>query len=45
MALVRLVLHRLSCTNETVPNALKHEFYVQSTGLGAFVAMYNEIVR
>jgi DNA-binding GntR family transcriptional regulator len=38
MALVRLVLHRLSCSNETVRNALKHEFWVQLSGSGAFVA-------
>jgi hypothetical protein len=38
MALVRLVLHRLSCSNETVQNATKHEFWVQWIGSGAFVA-------
>jgi hypothetical protein len=37
MALVRLVLYRLSCTNEMVQNILKHEFCVQRSGSGAFV--------
>jgi hypothetical protein len=31
------VLHRLSCSNETVRNAPKHEFWVQWSGAGAFV--------
>jgi hypothetical protein len=35
MALVRHVLNRLS---ETVENAPKHEFWVQWSELGAFVA-------
>jgi hypothetical protein len=38
MELVRLVLHRLSWSNETVQNAPKHEFWVQWSGSGAFVA-------
>jgi hypothetical protein len=38
MAPVRPVLHRLSCSNETVQNAPKHEFWVQWIGSGAFVA-------
>jgi hypothetical protein len=38
MALVRPVLHRLSCNNETVRNTPKHEFWVQWSGSGAFVA-------
>jgi hypothetical protein len=38
MALVRPVLRRLSCSNETVRNAPKHEFWVQWSGSGAFVA-------
>jgi hypothetical protein len=38
MALVRPVFHRLSCSNETVQNAPKHEFWVQWSGSGAFVA-------
>jgi hypothetical protein len=38
MAPVRLVLHQLSCSNETVQNAPKHKFWVQWGGLGAFVA-------
>jgi hypothetical protein len=51
MALVRLVLHQLSCTNETVQNALKHAFYVEWSGSGAFVAKnsdttsFSELVR
>jgi hypothetical protein len=38
MALVWLVLYQLLCTNETVRNILKPEFYVQWSGSGAFVA-------
>jgi hypothetical protein len=38
MALVRPVLHRLSSSKETVRNAPKHEFWVQWSGSGAFVA-------
>jgi hypothetical protein len=51
MALVRLVLHRLSCINETVGHVPKHEFWVQWSGTGAFVAKkanatsFSEIVR
>jgi hypothetical protein len=51
MALVRLVLHRLLCTNDTVQNALKHVFYAEWSGSGAFVAknsdatLYSELVR
>jgi hypothetical protein len=36
-ASVQLVLHRLSCSNETVRNAPKHEFWVQWSGSGAFI--------
>jgi hypothetical protein len=51
MALVRLVLYRLSCNNETVRDAPKHEFWVQWGGSGAFVAKkanatsFSELVR
>jgi hypothetical protein len=51
MALVRLVLYRLSCTNETVRNVLKDEFFVEWSGSGAFVAKnsnvtwFSELVR
>jgi hypothetical protein len=38
MALVRLVLHRLLCCNETVPNAPKHDCWVQWSGSTAFIA-------
>jgi hypothetical protein len=38
MALVRLVLHRVSCSNETVRDIPKPEFWVQWSGSGAFVA-------
>jgi hypothetical protein len=38
MAPVRPVLHRLSCSNETARNAPKHEFWVQWSGSGAFIA-------
>jgi hypothetical protein len=51
MAPVRPVWHRLSCTNETVRNAPKHEFWHQWSGSGAFVVKnfdatsYSELVR
>jgi hypothetical protein len=51
MALVRLVLYRLSCTNETVRNVLKDEFCVEWSGSDAFVAKnsnatwFSELVR
>jgi hypothetical protein len=35
---IRPVLHRLLCRNKTVRNAAKHEFWVQWSGSGAFVA-------
>jgi hypothetical protein len=38
MALVRPVLYRLSCGNQTVQSAPKHDFWVQWSGSGAFVA-------
>jgi hypothetical protein len=34
----RIILHRLSCSNKTAQNARKHEFLVQWSGSGAFVA-------
>jgi hypothetical protein len=37
-ALVQPVLHRLSCSNETVQNTPKHEFWVHRSGSRAFVA-------
>jgi hypothetical protein len=37
MAAVQPVLHRLSCSNETDQNALKHKFWVLWSGSGAFV--------
>jgi hypothetical protein len=51
MAPVRPVWHRLSCSNETVRNAEKLEFWVQWSGSGAFVAknsdatLFSELVR
>jgi hypothetical protein len=51
MALVRLALLRLSSSNEMVRNALKHEFLVQWSGSGAFVAknsdatLFSKLVR
>jgi hypothetical protein len=51
MELVRPVLHQLSCSKETVRNATKHEFSVQWSGSGAFVAKnfdattFSELVR
>jgi hypothetical protein len=44
MALVRPVLHRLSCSKETFRNAPKHEFWVQWSGSGAFVAKYSDTI-
>jgi hypothetical protein len=50
VVLVRQILHRLSCSNETVRNAQKHEFWVQWSGLGAFItkkadaASFSELV-
>jgi hypothetical protein len=37
MALIRPVLHRLSCSRETVRHAPKHEFWVQWSGSGTFI--------
>jgi hypothetical protein len=51
MALISPVLHRLSCSNKIVRNALKHEFWVQWSGSGVFVAKnynatsFSELVR
>jgi hypothetical protein len=51
MALVRLILHHLSCNNKMVRNTLKHEFWVKWSGSSAFVAKssdatsFHELVR
>jgi hypothetical protein len=51
MALVRPVLHRVSCSNEMVRDAPKHEFWVQWGESGAFVVKkanatsFSELVR
>jgi hypothetical protein len=51
MARVRPVLHRLSCSNETVRNAPKHELCVEWSASAAFVAKkanatsFSELVR
>jgi hypothetical protein len=51
MAPFRPVLHRLSCDNETVRNAPKHEFWVQWSGSGAVLAknlnvtLFSELAR
>jgi hypothetical protein len=51
MAPVRLVLHQLSGSTETVRNAPKHEFRIQWSGSGAFVfktsnaTSFSELVR
>jgi hypothetical protein len=43
--------HRLWCSNETIRNAPKHEFWVQWSGSGPFVAKnsdstsFSELVR
>jgi hypothetical protein len=48
---VRPVLHQLSWSNEMVRNAPKHDFWVQWSGSGAFVAKnfdatsFSELVR
>jgi hypothetical protein len=43
MAPVRLVFHRLSFSNEIVREAPKHEFCVQWSGLGTFVAKNSDV--
>jgi hypothetical protein len=49
--LLRPVLHRLSCSNEMVRNAPKHEFLIQWSGSGAFdaknsdTALFSKLVR
>jgi hypothetical protein len=51
MAPVRPILQRLSCCNETVQNAPKHEFWVQWSGSHKFVAKkenttsFSELIR
>jgi hypothetical protein len=51
MAPVRPVWYRVSCSNETVRNASKHEFWVQWSGSHAFIAKnfeatsFSELVR
>jgi hypothetical protein len=51
MALIRPVLHQLSCSNEIVRDIPKHKFLVQWSGSGAFVAknldvtFFSELVR
>jgi hypothetical protein len=51
MAPVWPILHRRSYSNETVRDAPKHEFWVQWSGTGAFVAKkvkatsFSELVR
>jgi hypothetical protein len=43
MAQVRPVLHRHSCSNESVRNASKYKFWVQQSGSGAFVAKFSDV--
>jgi hypothetical protein len=38
MVPIRPVLLRVSCSYETVQNAPKHEFWVQWSGSGVFIA-------
>jgi hypothetical protein len=51
MAHVRPVLQQLSCSNEMVRNAPKHEFWLQWSGVGALVVKnsdatsFSQIVR
>jgi hypothetical protein len=42
MAHVRPDLQQLSCSNETVRNTPKHEFWFQWSGSGALVAKNSE---
>jgi hypothetical protein len=43
MALVQLVLHRLSWSNEMVRDDPKHEFWVQWSGSGTFIAKNSDV--
>jgi hypothetical protein len=43
MVQVRQVLHRPSGSNETVRNNPKHEFWVQLSGLGVFIAKFSDV--
>jgi hypothetical protein len=43
MAPVQLVLHRLWCSNKTVRNAPKHEFWVQRSGSGEFIMKFSDV--
>jgi hypothetical protein len=43
MALVRPVLHLLSCTKETVRDVPKHEFWIQWSGSRAFIAQNSDV--
>jgi hypothetical protein len=43
MAHVGPVLQQLSCSNETVRNTPKHEFWVQWSGSGAFVVKISNV--
>jgi hypothetical protein len=51
MVPVQPVLHQLSCSNETVRNAPKYEFWVQWSGSGALTSKnleaisFSELVR
>jgi hypothetical protein len=51
MALIRQVLHRLSCSNETVRNTPEHVFWAEWIGSGAFLVKnsnatsFSELVR
>jgi hypothetical protein len=41
--LVQPVLYRLSCSNKTVRNAPKHEFWVQRSGSDALVMKFSDV--
>jgi hypothetical protein len=43
MAPVPQVLHRLLCSKKTVRNDPNHEFWVQQSGLGAFIAKFPDV--
>jgi hypothetical protein len=43
MAQVRPVLHRHLCGDETVRNAPKHEFLVEQSGSGVFIAKFSDV--
>jgi hypothetical protein len=43
MAPVRPVSYRLSSSNEMVRNDRKHDFWIQRSGSGVFVAKFSDV--